>query len=386
MSTLLNELRIFHRKAIYPGRFGGNLRSIGLARLASESGIRTTLFSMDNDQDFEGIVEGVPVIQEKEFRSSRKRIGYYLLAPFVRELIIPYTERAFISPEQSLFQIEDPLFFPLLKKKGISRFILDEHNAYWEMYSFSHPDLKQRIYAKIAAGRDKENERQALLQATHILCTSLRDRDLLIGEVPDIGDRISVIPNCVNIHEYDHFTADKERSVTEKSRILFVGLMAYAPNVEAARLICDEIAPLCPECEFIIAGKNPPRIDCPQNVMFPGYVDDIRPVIAGSDICIAPIRSGSGTRIKVLEYMAMGKPVISTSKGAEGIDYTDSLNIIIENRIEKYPEIIRQLLDDEKKCSALGREAQKLIDTKYDWQLYRKPLEKIYREAMAESR
>jgi glycosyltransferase involved in cell wall biosynthesis len=78
----------------------------------------------------------------------------------------------------------------------------------------------------------------------------------------------------------------------------------------------------------------------------------------------------------------MGKPVISTSKGAEGIEYTNGLNIIIEDRIEKYPEIIRQLLDDEPKRSALGREAIDLIKKTYDWELYRKTLGRIYRDAV----
>jgi glycosyltransferase involved in cell wall biosynthesis len=119
-------------------------------------------------------------------------------------------------------------------------------------------------------------------------------------------------------------------------------------------------------------------------VHFSGYISNLKQVIAEADICIAPIRSGSGTRLKILEYMAMGKPVISTSKGAEGIEYTDGLNIIIEDTIDKYPEIIRQLLDDEKKRGALGREARKLIEEKYNWDLYRKPLEKIYRRVKEE--
>jgi glycosyltransferase involved in cell wall biosynthesis len=102
--------------------------------------------------------------------------------------------------------------------------------------------------------------------------------------------------------------------------------------------------------------------------------------LAGADICIAPICSGSGTRLKILEYMAMGKPVISTSKGAEGIDYTHGLNIVIEDEIERYPEIIHQLVADETRCSDLGRNALKLVREKYDWQIYRKSLEKIYQD------
>jgi glycosyltransferase involved in cell wall biosynthesis len=337
---------------------------------------------MDNAIDYEGTIDGVPVIQEKEFHTNGERIRYYFHALTARELVIPYTERAFISAEDSLFQIEDPLFYPLLKKNRISRFILDEHNANWEMYDFAHPDLKKRIYAKVASHRDKENEKLALLHATHILCCSIRDRDILVLEVPEIEDRITIIPNCVNFHEYESppFSSPEPRKNSKKGQILFVGLMAYAPNVEAARFICEIIAPRTLRCEFIIAGKNPPKLACPENVMFPGYVDDIKSVIASADICIAPIRSGSGTRIKILEYMAMGKPVITTSKGAEGIEYTDGLNIIIEDRIENYPEIIRHLLDDEKKRLALGREGRKLITEKYDWEMYRKRLEKIYRD------
>ncbi len=384
MSHLLRELRILHRKAIYPGKFGGNLRTLNIARLARGVCEHTTLYSMDNTLDFEGPVEGIPVIQVKEFHNDWERIRYYFQALTARELLIPYTERAFFSVENSLFQIEDPLFYPLLKKNHVSRFILDEHNVYWEMYNFTQPDLKKRIYAKVASHRDKENEKLALLHAAHILCCSIRDRDILVHEVPEIVDRISIIPNCVNICEYttpSYFPPDA-RSISEKSKILFVGLMAYAPNVNAAKLICQVIAPRRSECEFLIVGKNPPNIPCPENVRFTGYIDCLKPVIADADICLAPIISGSGTRLKILEYMAMGKPVIATSKGAEGIEYTDGLNIIIEDTIEKYPEIIQALLDDEKRCSALGREAVKLIKEKYDWDLYRKPLEKIYRDAM----
>jgi glycosyltransferase involved in cell wall biosynthesis len=172
----------------------------------------------------------------------------------------------------------------------------------------------------------------------------------------------------------------------QRSRILFVGNPSHPPNADAVRLICQIIAPRSSgNYQFIITGKNPHAINPPENVQFVGYVRDIRETIAGADICIAPIRSGSGTRLKILEYMAMGKPVIATSKGAEGIEFTEGLNIIIEDEIQKYPVIIQQLLDDEKKCSALGREARKLICEKYDWDLYRKPLQKIYRDVTGNS-
>lgn len=381
MSPPLNELRILHRKAVYPDKFGGNLRTLNLARLALGAFKKTTLYSMDNALDFEGTIEGVPVIQEKEFHHQRDRICYYVNALTAKELVIPYTERAFLSQENSLFQIEDPLFYPLLKKHDITRFILNEHNVNWELSGFPQHDFQKKIYVSFASRRDKRNEIEALQQASHILCCSVRDRDLLVNDVSGLEDKISIIPNCVNFREYEtlpQLCHDSEaRSL--RNQILFVGLMAYAPNVQAAELICRVIAPSSPDCNFIIAGKNPPNIPCSKNVRFTGYVADLKSVIAAADICLAPMLSGSGTRLKILEYMAMGKAVISTSKGAEGIEYTDGTNIIIEDKIEKYPEIIGHLHDDEKKRAALGREARKLIEEKYDWELYRKSLDKIYR-------
>jgi glycosyltransferase involved in cell wall biosynthesis len=377
------ELRILHRKAIYPDTFGGNLRTLNIAQLARSTFNKITVFSMDNDLDYEGDVAGVHIVQENELHTVTEKLSYFGRAIFARELVVPYTNRAFINSEHSLFQIEDPLLYPLLKKKEISRFILDEQDVNWEKYGIPRSSIKQRLYAKIASRRDKENEKQALRHAAHVICCSHRDRDILINEVPGIEEKISVIPNCVNLRDYDPSPLTTPREPEpHKSRILFIGTLSYPPNTDAARLISQVIAPRSPHhYQFTIAGKNPPSLYHPENVQFPGYVSDLKDTIAGADICIAPIRFGSGTRLKILEYMVMGKPVISTLKGAEGIEYTDGLNIIIEDEIENYPEIIRQLLDDERRSSNLGREARKLIEEKYDWELYRKPLGKIYREA-----
>lgn len=381
----ITELRILHPKAVYPDTFGGNLRTINIARLAMGVFHKTTLFSMDNAVSYEGTVDGVPVIQEQEFRNGWERIVFYFHAVTAETLIKPYAQRAFSDKGNSLFQIEDPLLYPLLEKNRISGYILDEHNINWELYGPRQSDLKKRIYARVARKRDKANEKRALLNAAHILCCSVRDRDILVQEVPVIEDRITVIPNCVHFRQYpDPGKAPGEASGSPgDTRILFVGTLSHPPNAEAARRICDTIAPQSPY-RFIIAGKNPPKVVCPGNAEFTGYVPDIRRLIAGADICIAPIGSGSGTRLKILEYLAMGKPVIATSKGAEGIDYTDGRNIIIEDSIGNFPGVIQGLLEDKSKCASLGREARALIRDRYDWELYREPLQGIYRRIVEE--
>ncbi len=134
--------------------------------------------------------------------------------------------------------------------------------------------------------------------------------------------------------------------------------------------------------QFYIVGKNPPNIPKPSNVTFLGYVENTKEFIMKSDICIAPLRYGSGTRLKILEYMAMGKPIISTSKGAEGIDYTENKNIIIEDDFDAFSEKIRIVLDDKRLRDDLGKNAMDLIKQKYNWEIYRKTLHNVYKKYM----
>jgi glycosyltransferase involved in cell wall biosynthesis len=379
VENILNELRILHRGPIYPDISGGSLRTLNIARIACDFFTDTTVYSMDKNLAYEGNIDGLHLIQEKISLTLAEKLLFYPHALFARELHVPFVKRAFLNPENVFFQIENDVLFPHLRKKRISRFIIDEQNVNWEMASFVR-GIKNHFYQSLAFRRDKENEKDALRAATHVLCCSRRDRDIFCTSVPEVTDKISVIPNCVDLSKYNP-GLPRSNGGDRISRILFIGTLSYPPNIDAVHLICRIIAPKSdPTLQFIIAGRNPPAVRCPGNVRFTGYVPDIVPVIADADICIAPLRSGSGTRLKILEYMAMEKPVIATSKGAEGIECQHGLNIIIEDSIEKYPGIIMALIDDPKRCRALGREARKLVEEKYDWELYRKPLGKIYRE------
>jgi glycosyltransferase involved in cell wall biosynthesis len=379
VENILNKLRILQRGPIYPDISGGSLRTLNIARIACDFFTDTTVYSLDKNLAYEGDIDGLHIIQENGSLSLAEKFFFYPHALLARELHVPFVKRAFHNPENVFFQIENPSLFPLLRKKRISRFIIDEQNVNWEMASLVR-GIKDRFYQSLAFRRDKENEKDALRSASHVLCCSQRDRDIFCTSVPEVTDKISVIPNCVDLRRYNP-GLPLSNAGDRESRILFIGTLSYSPNIDAVHLICRIIAPKCdPSLQFIIAGRNPPPIRRPGNVRFTGYVPDIVPVVADADICIAPLLSGSGTRLKILEYMAMEKPVIATSKGAEGIECRNGLNIIIEDSIEKYPDIIMALINDPKRCRALGREARKLVEEKYDWELYRKPLGKIYRE------
>ena len=162
-------------------------------------------------------------------------------------------------------------------------------------------------------------------QAKSVFCVSELDRGLIVRLGVPLS-KIAVVPNGVDVEvffpsamtaSYNQFGFDKRPSV------LFFGALEYLPNRQAVDVIMDELVPRVvlrvPNVRFIIVGRNPPVDKMHPNVVFTGAVDRIQDFINASDVCICPLRIGGGTRLKIIESLACGKPVISTSVGAEGL-------------------------------------------------------------------
>ena len=100
---------------------------------------------------------------------------------------------------------------------------------------------------------------------------------------------------------------------------------------------------------------------------FAGYVDDIRAVVGRHAVCIAPLREGGGTRLKILEAMALGVPVVSTSKGSEGLDMIDGEQLLIADDPQAFAMAIVRLLTDDELCRTLAHNARQRVEARYDW-------------------
>lgn len=383
---MLDELRILHNDSVYPVDSGASVRVINIARVCRELFDKTTLFAIDSDHAYTGKIKDVDVVQYRKIHGRLDRHIYNYRMLFSKNFILNGYDSAFQNVEKNtLFQIEGPFNYPLLKKRGVDRFVLDQHNVYWEIHDFPEYNIKNKIYYRLTHEREKRNEIDAIKKASHVLVCSERDKTKILENVPVASDKITAIPNGVDFYSFDSYVKmnDKVKNDSDVIKVLFVGTYVYAPNVEALYSICKEIAPKFDmKVQFIIVGKNPPDIKKPENVSFTGYVEDLKKVIMECDICIAPLKYGSGTRLKVLEYMAMGKPVISTSKGAEGIDYANGKNIIIEDNIEKYADRITELIDDHRTRRTIGAGASDIIQKRYDWKAYKNDLYEIYKKAL----
>ena len=189
-----------------------------------------------------------------------------------------------------------------------------------------------------------------------------------------------VVPNGVNIPEKKYDEAVNEQI---PGFILFCGSLWSVPNAEGLHWFCNRIWPLVldefPDLKLLVVGiGNLPEkyfdaYDTP-SVEFAGAVEDVKPFYNKAAVSVVPLLTGSGTRLKILEAMGLGVPVVSTKKGAEGIGYTNGKDILIDDTAQEFANTVIQLLNDKEKRISISEAARKLAKEKYDWNVIGKKL------------
>jgi glycosyltransferase involved in cell wall biosynthesis len=202
-------------------------------------------------------------------------------------------------------------------------YVLDEHNVEWVAFERMSRGGRPGVLLL------KFYERLVCHFAQKILCVSEVDKDILTSGLNLERDKIVVIPNGVDIERFhpDKSKRDEIRQVLGISGstplILFNGKLDYKPNYEAVEIIYSDIMPRVlaeePDAKFLVIGRNPPSGFNNSSLIFTGTVDAMEDYINASDVVICPLRSGGGTRFKILEAVACGKKVVSTTIGAEAL-------------------------------------------------------------------
>jgi sugar transferase (PEP-CTERM/EpsH1 system associated) len=187
------------------------------------------------------------------------------------------------------------------------------------------------------------------------------------------GIRAEVIPNGVDLQ---YFKLDPTDDVAGKPTLIYTGGMNMFANRDAVLFFLREIWPAIkqeiPEVRFYAVGQDPPSellrmADGDSSVVVTGYVDDIRPLVAQSAVYVVPLRVGGGTRLKILDAMAMERAIISTSVGAEGINVTSGKNILLVDAPSEFAARTLELLRNPDLRAKLGLEARKLVESEYSW-------------------
>jgi len=199
-------------------------------------------------------------------------------------------------------------------------------------------------------------------------------------------EKVKVVPNCAD----PTFFEDVVPHNFGRPAVLFLGSFDHLPNLQGASILLRSIVPIVREqvndALFILVGKNPPQWLVDQSmdgVLFTGEVEDIRPLVLGANVTIAPIFSGSGTRQKIVDYMALGKAIVSTTKGAEGIDLEDGIHFLRRDDLNGFSEAIVQLLRDKHRAELLGKRVREIAREKYAWDSQISNILQAYAIAMA---
>jgi len=230
----------------------------------------------------------------------------------------------------------------------------------------------RRLYALQTARKLEALERKILRTATgHVVCSD-RERDQLLLRVPQA--RIAVVENGVDAA---YFAAGERAD--SPGTIVFVGKMDYYPNVEAAtdfvRNIWPAISRRLPELTLTIAGSDPVEsvqaLAATPGVRVTGTVPDLRPYYRDALAAVVPLRTGGGTRLKILEAMAAGVPVISTALGAEGLRVQPGRDILMADSAapEQWAAHLQRLASQPQERAALVARASELVAAHYDWNI-----------------
>ena len=218
-------------------------------------------------------------------------------------------------------------------------------------------------------------EGRACANVTAVLACSEADCQMLRLIAPHA--RLEIVPNVVDTEHYAPASGD------DANTVLYVGALDWLPNRDAAEYFITRIFPelrrLVPTARFVVAGRNPPadfraRWEHDHDIFFTGGLPDIRDAVQPAAVCVVPLRIASGTRMKILEAAAMGKAIVSTTVGAEGLDLRNGREILVEDDPRAFAVAVAGLLRDPARRQELGAAARRRIESCYSFPVLRAAL------------
>jgi glycosyltransferase involved in cell wall biosynthesis len=267
---------------------------------------------------------------------------------------------------------------------------LDEHNIEYDIVRRTagvEAGAFRRAYSAIEWRKVRREEQHAWRHMDGCTVTSVRDQNVLLSDEPTA--HTAVVPNGVDIEFFRASGPSLVRAPHEPRTLLFFGAIDYYSNTDAMlfflRDALPQLAARYPHLRLSIVGRKPPESILAQRsatVEVTGVVDDVRPWIERADVVIAPLRVGGGTRLKILEAMAMGKAVVSTTLGAEGLDVVPERDLLIADDAGGLVAQVGRLLDDLELGQRIGASARQLVASRYSWKAAVNTLSTFYGELL----
>lgn len=269
---------------------------------------------------------------------------------------IVHVESIFLTP-----------YVPLIRKYSDAKIILRAHNVehlIWRQVAQSCTNSLKRWYLKHLSLTLRAYELEHLNDYDGVVCITKNDAEVF----RQAGCRKPVVSIPFGIDPGEVPSVE-----VEPDSLFHIGAMDWLPNQESIRWMLEEVWPVVrrevPQAKLYLAGRKMPARwmnATIEGVSVIGEVPDAMYFIGSKKINVVPLLSGSGIRVKIIEAMSIGKTVITTTVGAQGIDYTDGENILIADTPEQFARQIKRCLDDDAFCSRVGEAAAQLVADQYD--------------------
>jgi glycosyltransferase involved in cell wall biosynthesis len=262
--------------------------------------------------------------------------------------------------------------------------VVDSHEIAYDLgrqFACTGGSLGRRVYAGVNWRKLRREELRTYREADGVYLCSVADERRLLDQVPQACT--AVIPNAADVEYYQPRRTDPS---PDGRTVVYFGLLSTVPNVDGVthflRDIWPRIAETHPEARCkIIGGRPPPSLSAlagPQ-VELTGFVSDLRPHLAAAAAVVVPLRLGGGTRLKIVEAMAMGKAIVSTTLGAEGIEAVPGRDLLVEDQPAAFADAVNRLLSEPGLAARIGQSARQLAVERYAWSVAAQALEDFYR-------
>ncbi|EAZ88210.1 glycosyltransferase family 4 protein [Crocosphaera chwakensis] len=314
-----------------------------------------------------------------------RRFGYPDVDKLYRKNILNQLKNSLNKFQPDIVIIEELWTFNYLRiiQQFPCKVILDDHNIEADLLEQNHGKLKLKL------PRLKAIEKKFIQQADQVWVCSEDDKKLLNKLYGNSTDVYS-IPNTININDYNKIYQGKEVYPSHLNptnhNILFLGQYNYPPNAIAAKILIEKIYPQVkqqyPDTKLLLVGRNSnsqmrQASQQDPDIIVTGSVPDVRPYLAAASVMVVPLQTGGGTRLKILEALASGCPVISTSKGAEGIKIQDRVHLLIKETPEDIIKGIVEIWTNSSFKISLKEKGCQLVKSQYSWEAITPNIEKV---------
>lgn len=364
----------------YPANNGSKLRIYNLLRgIATEH--RVTLLSFADVDDGVGnigplaaVCAEVHTVPWKPYnpQGQRAKAGYFSTKP--RYIIDTFSPELKAKIEQILASQHIDLI--IASQIDMAAYI-DSFQGKPTIFEEIEATVLYEMFTKAASPVDKLRRGLTWIKYRQYLtglvkrcriCTVVSEEERqLVRRVTGASTYVEVVPNGVNLSEYSDVDA-----TPQPNNLIFTGSFTYYPNFEAMHWFTSKVLPLVqqqvPDTTLTITGNHADYVlPQHQNVALAGFVDDVRPLIAQSWASVVPIHTGGGTRLKILEALALKTPVIATSKGAEGLAVEHNRHVLIADTPEDFAKMVVRILQEPHLRTKLAENGYQLVREKYDW-------------------